>query len=104
SGPDGNTADVVGGRVDRVDDPAARAPACRTHLLTDDGVPRPGALERTPDGLLGGLVGVGYHRRVVLDADLQVTGAEALHRLGVCAVREDVGEPEVVVIGHSWST
>src|SRR5690606_6969962 len=57
--PDRNAAQVVGGAVNRVDDPLTGRVAFAAELLTQDGVLAAIGGEPGPDGLFDGLIGVG---------------------------------------------
>ena len=57
--PDRDTADVVLGAVDRVDDPAPRTRAAPAEFLAEHRVPRPGPAQYVAHGFLGRPVRIG---------------------------------------------
>jgi len=95
-GPGRYATDEVGGAVDRVDDPAARAPAGVLALFAVDGVagtaPRQGATDR----LLDGGVGIRHLGQVGLALDAQVLSAEPSESDRVGVVGEHVRQAEIV--------
>ena len=98
-GPDGDAADVVLRRVDRVEHPAPRPAAGLPGLLAEHGVARPGPAQDVAQRVLGRPVGVGDRRQVGLGLDPQVERAEPLRRDVIGGVSEDVREPQVVIVG-----
>src|SRR5262249_18979126 len=97
-GPHRDPADEVLGRVDRVDDPAARARTDPAELLTQYGITWPGPAQDVAQRLLGGAVGVGHRRQVRFGLHPQVERAEPARGDVARRVGEDGGEPQVVVI------
>src|SRR5690606_37550009 len=73
-------------------------------LLTDDGVAGTCTRQGPANRLFGRLVGVGDGGAVGFAFDPQIVGPKARRGLRVRIVGENVREPEVVVIGHGWST
>ena len=71
-GPDRHAADVAGGAVDRVDDPASGARAFDPELLAEHGIAGAGRRESGADQLLGGMVRLGHMGRVRLAVDPEV--------------------------------
>src|SRR5215213_783967 len=65
------------GAVDRVDDPAARAPSGIAHLLTMHRIAWPSPAEGTADGPFGRSVGIGDRSEVRFGGDMQVERFEA---------------------------
>lgn len=100
--PYGDTAYVVLGAVDRVDDPAPRAGALDPVLLAQDRVTRARPVQVPADQFLRVLVRLAHRGHVRLGLDLEVQGLEPVHRRRVGGVRQYVGKAQIiVVVGHA---
>ncbi len=93
--PDGDAARVVAGAVDRVDDPAAPAPAGDPELLAEHAVARALGRESLADRRLDRSVGLRDRGQVGLRLDVQVARAKTAERDGIGRVGERESESKV---------
>ena len=100
--PHRDSSNVVLRAIDRIDDPSPGSGALRrAELLAEHAVFGPLAGDHPAKGCLGRLVGLGDRGEVGLRLDLEVEGAESLHRDDVGGIGHAQGEIEIGSVVHA---